>query len=86
MKITKERLKEIIKEEMEEASRFRAPSREAGDRSGGMRASNAKLYDYLKVKLGEKLAVELIAAVEDLDIDTQVYIINIVDDMLIREE
>ena len=86
MKITKERLKEIIKEELEEASRFRAPSREAGDRSGGMRASNAKLYDYLKVKLGEKLAVELIAAVEELDIDTQVYIMNLVDDMVIREE
>tara|TARA_R110000824_G_scaffold362395_1_gene550344 strand:+ start:40 stop:300 length:261 start_codon:yes stop_codon:yes gene_type:complete len=86
MKITKERLKEIIKEELEEASRFRAPSRAAGDRSGGMRASNAKLYDYLKTKLGEPLAVELIAAVEELDIDTQVYIMNLVDDMVIREE
>ena len=77
MIISKERLKEIIKEELEEVH---------GDRSGGMRASNAKLYDYLKVKLGEKLAVELIAAVEDLDIDTQVYIMNLVDDMVIREE
>ena len=86
MKITKERLKEIIKEELEEASRFRAPSREAGDRSGGMRASNAKLYDYLKTKLGEPLAVELIAAVEELHIDTQVHIMNLVDDMVIREE
>tara|TARA_R110001583_G_scaffold51905_1_gene161579 strand:- start:615 stop:848 length:234 start_codon:yes stop_codon:yes gene_type:complete len=77
MKITKERLKEIIKEELEEVHE---------DRSGGMRASNAKLYDYLTVKLGEKLAVELIAAVEELDIDTQVYIMNLVDDMVIREE
>ena len=77
MKITKERLKEIIKEELEEVH---------GDRSGGMRASNAKLYDYLKTKLGEPLAVELIAAVEELDIDTQVYIMNLVDDMVIREE
>ena len=86
MKITKERLKEIIKEELEEASRFRAPSREAGDRSGGMRSSTAKLYDYLKTKRGEPLAVELIAAVEELHIDTQVHIMNLVDDMVIREE
>ena len=76
MKITKERLKEIIKEELEEAHE---------DPSGGMRASNAKLYDYLKTKLGEPLAVELIAAVEELDIDTQVHIMNLVDDMVIRE-
>ena len=83
MKITKERLKEIIKEEMEEGG---YAGHRGEDPSGGMRASNAKLYDYLKVKLGEKLAVELIAAVEELDIDTQVYIMNLVDDMVIREE
>ena len=76
MKITKSQLKQIIKEELEEVRE---------DRSGGMRASNAKLYDYLKTKLGEKLAVELIAAVEELDIDTQVYIMNLADEMIVAE-
>jgi hypothetical protein len=77
MKITKERLKEIIKEELEEAHE---------DPSGGMRASNAKLRDYLEVKLGAPLAVQLIAAVELRPIETQLRIMNLVDDMVIREE
>ena len=77
MKITKERLKEIIKEELEEAHE---------DRSGGMRVSNAALYDYLSTKLGDQLAVLLTDAVADQDIDTQLQIKKLVDDMIIREE
>ena len=83
MKITKERLKEIIKEEMEEGG---YAGHRGEDPSGGMRASNAKLRDYLEVKLGVPLAVQLIAAVELRPIETQLRIMNLVDDMVIREE
>ena len=74
MKITKERLKEIIKEEMED---IHTPS---------YVASNQKLYDYLTDRLGEKLAVELVAAVELTAPDVQEYVAKLVDDMIITEE
>ena len=74
MKITKERLKEIIKEEMED---IHTPS---------YVASNQKLYDYLTDRLGEKLAVELLPAVELTAPDVQEYVAKLVDDMIITEE
>ena len=77
MKITKTQLKQIIKEELQEAH---------GAPSGEMRVSNAALYDYLNTKLGQQLAVLLTDAVADQDIDTQLQIKKLVDDMIIREE
>ena len=77
MKITKEQLKQIIKEELEEAH---------GDPSGGMRVSNAALYDYLNTKLGQQLAVLLTDAVADQDIDTQLQIKKLVDELIISED
>ena len=77
MKITKAKLKQIIKEELEEVR---------GDPSGDLRVSNAALYDYLNTKLGQQLAVLLTDAVADQDIDTQLQIKKLVDDMVIREE
>ena len=77
MKLTKETLKQIIKEELEEAH---------GDRYGTDRVSNAALYDYLSTKLGDQLAILLTDAVADLDIGTQMQIKKLVDDMVIREE
>ena len=77
MKITKQQLKQIIKEELEEAH---------GDRYGTDRVSNAALYDYLSTKLGDQLAILLTDAVADLDIGTQMQIKKLVDDMVIREE
>ena len=77
MKLTKETLKQIIKEELEEAY---------GDRYGTERVSNAALYDYLATKLGQQLAILLTDAVADLDIGTQLQIKKLVDDMVIREE
>ena len=74
MKITKERLKEIIKEEMED---IHTPS---------YIASNQKLYDYLTARLGEKLATELVAAVELTAPDVQEYVAGLVDDMIIAED
>ncbi len=77
MKITKTQLKQIIKEELEEAY---------GDRYGTDRVSNAALYDYLNAKLGQQLAILLTDAVADLDMGTQMQIKKLVDDMVIREE
>ena len=77
MKLTKETLKQIIKEELEEAY---------GDRYGTDRVSHAALYDYLSTKLGDQLAILLTDAVADLDIGTQMQIKKLVDDMVIREE
>jgi len=77
MKITKTQLKQIIKEELEEAH---------GDRYGTDRVSNAALYDYLNAKLGQQLAILLTDAVADLDMGTQMQIKKLVDDMVIREE
>ena len=77
MKITKTQLKQIIKEELEEAY---------GDRYGTDRVSNAALYDYLNAKLGQQLAILLTDAVADLDMGTQLQIKKLVDDMVIREE
>ena len=77
MKITKETLKQLIKEELEEAH---------GDRYGTDRVSNAALYDYLNAKLGQQLAILLTDAVADLDMGTQLQIKKLVDDMVIREE
>jgi len=77
MKITKTQLKQIIKEELEEAH---------GDRYGTDRVSNAALYDYLNAKLGQQLAILLTDAVADLDMGTQLQIKKLVDDMVIREE
>ena len=74
MKITKERLKEIIKEELEDVH---TPS---------YVTSNQKLYDYLTDRLGEKLAVELVAAVELTAPDVQEYVAGLVDDMIIAED
>jgi len=74
MKITKEQLKQIIKEELEDVH---TPS---------YVASNQKLYDYLTDRLGEKLAVELVAAVELTAPDVQEYVAKLVDDMIITEE
>ena len=83
MKITKAKLKEIIKEELEEGG---YAGHRGEDPSGGMRASNAKLRDYLSTKLGAPLAGLLIAAVEKRPIEIQLRIMNLVDDMVIREE
>jgi len=74
MKITKEQLKQIIKEELEDVH---TPS---------YVASNQKLYDYLTDRLGEKLAVELVAAVELTAPDVQEYVAGLVDDMIIAED
>jgi len=76
MKITKAKLKQIIKEELEEAH---------GDRHGTHRVSNAALYDYLDARLGQQLAILLTDAVSDLDMGTQLQIKKLVDDMIIRE-
>tara|TARA_R110000824_G_scaffold179005_1_gene359006 strand:+ start:850 stop:1107 length:258 start_codon:yes stop_codon:yes gene_type:complete len=83
MKITKTQLKQIIKEELEEGG---YAGHYGEDPSGGMRVSNAALYDYLSTKLGDQLAILLTDAVADLDIDTQLQIKKLVDDMVIREE
>ena len=77
MKLTKETLKQLIKEELEEAY---------GDRYGTERVSNAALYDYLEARLGQQLAILLTDAVADLDIGTQMQIKKLVDNMVIREE
>jgi hypothetical protein len=73
MKITKEQLKQIIKEELED---IHTPS---------YVASNQKLYDYLTAKLGEKLATELVAAVELTAPDVQEYIAGLADEMIVAE-
>ena len=71
MKITKAQLKQIIMEELEEVNH------------GG--TDNSKLFDYLEEKLGEKLAVELMAAVRLTNEDTQEYIMKLANEMIISE-
>ena len=71
MKITKAQLKQIIVEELEEVNH------------GG--TDNSKLHDYLEEKLGEKLAVELMAAVRLTNEDTQEYIMKLANEMIISE-
>ena len=83
MKITKETLKQLIKEELEEGG---YAGHYGEGPTAGMRVSNAALYDYLSTKLGDQLAILLTDAVADLDIGTQMQIKKLVDDMVIREE
>ena len=70
MKITKAKLKQIIKEELEEVG-YNGESVMTGY------PGEIKLYDYLEEKLGDKLAVELMSAVRLTDEDTQEYIMKL---------
>ena len=70
MKITKTKLKQIIKEELEEVG-YTGESVMVGY------PGELKLYGYLEEKLGEKLAVELTSAVRLTDEDTQEYIMKL---------
>ena len=79
MKITKTQLKQIIKEELEEAG-YTGESVMVGY------PGELKLYGYLEEKLGEKLAVELMAAVRLTNEDTQEYIMKLASEMIISEE
>jgi hypothetical protein len=78
MKITKTQLKQIIKEELEEAG-YTGESVMVGY------PGELKLYGYLEEKLGEKLAVELTSAVRLTDEDTQEYIMKLASEMIVSE-
>ena len=78
MKITKAKLKQIIKEELEEVG-YTGESVMVGY------PGELKLYGYLEEKLGEKLAVELTSAVRLTDEDTQEYIMKLANEMIVSE-
>ena len=78
MKITKAKLKQIIKEELEEVG-YTGESVMTGY------PGELKLYDYLEKMLGEKLAVELTSAVRLTDEDTQEYIMKLASEMIVSE-
>jgi len=78
MKITKAKLKQIIKEELEEVG-YDGESVMTGY------PGELKLYDYLEKMLGEKLAVELTSAVRLTDEDTQDYIMKLASEMIVSE-
>ena len=78
MKITKTKLKQIIKEELEEVG-YTGESVMTGY------PGEFKLYDYLEKMLGEKLAVELTSAVRLTDEDTQEYILKLANEMIVSE-